>query len=163
MPLNRRENIRRASIMGDELKLIWHSPRCYCISSRLHERDDAVPYALHCLWCLAMVDASQHHPMKVWRMSILMSGSYIGFSTGWWNIDFTEYMPASWLKWTSSSCLPGLSFWSSTKTARMRGQIWQDSDSDGKWPWPAISEVDKLRDFAGRKLTGKKCTVKWLG
>ena len=42
-------NIRRASIMGDELKLIWLSPRCYCISSRLHERDDAVPYALHCL------------------------------------------------------------------------------------------------------------------
>lgn len=78
--------------MGDELKLIWHSPRCHCISSRLHECDDAVPYALHCLWCLTMVDASQYE-MKVWRMSILMSGSSGSLNrVVWWHVDFTEYI-----------------------------------------------------------------------
>ena len=141
--------------MGDELKLIWHCPRCHCISSRLHECDDAVPYALHCLRCLTMVDASQYE-MKVWRMSILMSRSSGSFSrvVKWCEMSISLNTLASRLKCTPSSCLPGLSFWSSTKTARLwligfriRGQIWQDSDSHGKWRWPASSEVDKLRDF----------------
>lgn len=160
--------------MGDELKLIWHSPRCHCISSRLHECDDAVPYALHCLWCLTMVDASQYE-MKVWSLKDIHPHVRI-----FWVVQQGGVVKCwfHWIHWPAGysgqsfylACLPGLSFWSWTKTARLwligfriRGQIRQDSDSHGKWRWPAISEVDKLRDFCREKAHCGMHTVRWLG